>query len=264
MIPGAAASPSERAWYFAGSLGMAAFDLNSAGRDGRGVGVAELRAHRLFDNGCRLDGSITLNGTSSTAFAGTAALRFLIWPGNDFAPAIEAAYSRSTGGPHESDSGVDANWAGRFSIGTPNLYALTLGRVTDLLLKERSPKLDIRARLYTGAALFAGNQLGYCGNAFSTGQCETANHGGTYQDIGGIATFTVLHIPVSLLISTEQVFVGSHPKYRAQALDGLGVALRMPGFNRDLWLVARAERNRDFGTTTTYRLELTHLLLGAR
>lgn len=266
MLPMGGPSPSNRQFYFAAAAGAAVLDMDAALRDGHGVGQFQARAHFVPRALCWLDAFAVVYASTSSALAGTVQLRILPLPDSWFAPAIELAAGQIFGGANEPGQ-IDLKFSARVSATTPNLYALTIGRVTEMLLHEQSPKLDFRARLFVGRASFAEDywmQNVVCADVGgNTCLRMSRNGGGVYNEIGGTAFVSMLHIPVSLLATTEQID-GVIPISRPPARESLGLAFRLPGHNRNLWLVARVERFRDRVTTNGFRLELTQLLLGAR
>lgn len=267
-IPGLAPLPglTPKQLYFAAAGGFGVFETDAAGLGGRGVGLAEARAHWVPPSMCRFDGFVGVNGTTLGALSATIEGRLLLLPGRAFAPALELVAAEGMGGSGDIEN-LGTRMVARLSATTPNLYALTIGRIGQALIGERFPKLDLRARLYAGWASFRGDYwrpLPPLAYEISKDLRVKWGGGGSYTEAGGTAQFGTLHVPVSLLVSSEHVIGGYLPVHRPRARDAIGLAYRLPGFNKNSWLVARVERRRDLVTTTSYRLEVAHLALGAR
>jgi hypothetical protein len=147
-----------------------------------------------------------------------------------WAPAIELAASVRGGGTHASDAGPGPNASARLSVTTPNLWALTIGRIGEPTLGHWWPRLDLRGRLYGGV-----------------------DESSAFQ-AGGVIVANLLQKPVALLVGSEH----DGPAAR----DGAAAAYRLRCCGDFGWLIARAVRHRRGSVhSTEYRLEFAQLVI---
>ncbi len=214
-----------REWFYAAALG-------AAGDSHRTYGTALARARFVRDAWCAFDLGITAAGTTSGAAAGTLDARYLLGR-NAWAPAIELGATVRTNGTNASDAGAGPDASARLSATTPNLWAATIGTLGEAVLRDWWPRLDLRARLYSGF-----------------------DQSSQFQ-AGGVLVAHLLQKPVALLASSEHD--------GAAARDGLAAAYRVPCCGDFGWLIARAVRHRGGASPTTeYRLEFAQLVLSTR
>ena len=269
-LPQTPGAPRAATWYFAGAIGGGAFHADASGRNSRGAAAAEWRAHWAPQERCRTDLFFTVSGLSNGAATATLEGRYRLAPGNTLAPIIEAFAVPPVGGAGEPDA-TAVRFGARAAILAPNTYEYTVQPLLRLALGDRSPHLDIKARVFGGWNAFTGDYWMPLPPNPPPGLYGTPavlrvpwGGGGNFTDVGGTALVSLLHIPVSLIVSSEHVLGGMQPVRHPRARDAIGIAHRLPGHDKNLWLVVRAERLRDLETTTTYGIELAHLLLGSR
>jgi hypothetical protein len=253
-LPGSGPNASERQWYFSGSLGAVAA-LKAVGVDDTRrppLVVAAARTHFVPANSCAFDAFLTARTAIATAAAVVAEARWFFTPGSPAAPALEAGIGLATRGEHAADAGIHPDATLRFAATTPNLYPLSVGPIMDRLLGWRSPKLEVRARIFGGGAVGIQREPG------------VAQASGAVSQVGGTGLFSLLHFPVSIVGGVTQA-LGAIPRDQMQASRTVGLAYRLNCCERNLWLVVRIsdEAGRDI-KRTSYSFELAHILLGGR
>lgn len=220
-LPGAV-GPRPQEWFFAAALG-------AAGDSHRSYGTALARARFVRETWCAFDLGITAAGTTSGAASATLDTRYLLMR-NVWAPAIEIAASAKTGGANASDAGAGPGASARLSATTPNLWAMTIGRLGEPALGDWWPRLDLRGRLYGGV-----------------------DESSQFQ-AGGVIVANILHKPIALLGGSEY----DGPAAR----DGIAAAYRVRCCGDFGWLIARAVRHRRGSVhSTEYRLEFAQLVI---
>lgn len=267
-IPGAV--NDSPAYFLAGAMGAGAVKNDAALRGGRGAAFVQVRAHWAPMNRCRTDAFATIAAATPGSATVLIEGRIRLIPGNTFAPTAEGAIAQSMGDAGDAET-RSTRMAIRLSAALPNPYTWTLQPIIRLFMGEKTPRLDIKARFHGGWAAFAGDYWRPLPpnpppnpNGTPAVLRVSWGGGGSFTDAGGTAMVTVLHLPVSIVAASEHIIGGYQPVGHARATDALGLAWRLPGHDKNLWLVARAERLRDLETRTTYRVELAHLLLGSR
>ena len=253
-LPGSGPSPSERRWYFSGSLG-AVTALKAVGvADTRrpALAIATARAHFVPANSCAFDAFVTGRTTVTTAAAIVAEARWFFSPGSPVAPALEVGLGAGTVGAHAGDVGMHPDATLRLAATTPNLYPLSVGPIMDRLLGWRSPRLELRARIFGGGAV---------GIQREPGVAYTA---GAVSQVGGTGMFSLLHFPVALVGGVTRA-LGAIPRDQMQSSETVGLAYRLNCCDDNLWFVPRIthEAGRDI-KRILYSFELAHLLIGAR
>ena len=253
-IPGSGLGPSERRWYMSGSLGAVSWLKASGVTDTRRppLGVASARMHFVPLNSCAFDAFVTGRTTVTTAAAIVAEARWFFSPGLPAAPALEVGLGAGTIGAHAGDVGIHPDATLRLAATTPNLYALSVGPVMDRLLGWRSPKLELRARVFGGGAV---------GLQTESGVAKTAE---PVSQVGGTGLFSLLHFPVSIVGGVTRA-LGAIPRDQVQSSETFGIAYRINCCDRNAWLVIRTSRELAHDIKrTSYSMELAHLMLGAR